>query len=186
MWESGARGRNGDKLIYIVTSLSITVHTVRKRESNDTDLAVPGGARPPCCCWNFPFSGTTAVVQQMLSAGGQVEHRTLSLGHKCMAVKLRGSSSALSPPPSTLLPTSWRDWKSLGGTFLTILLQNQQNLLLCSHSCLRSIHSIRWAASFSKASPPTTFSGRFALLGPQQRGAGRPKICLNGVLIILN
>lgn len=103
------QGRNGDKLIYTVTSLSIMVHTVRKRESNDTDLAVPGGARPPCCCCNFPFSGTTAVVQQTLSAGGQVEHRTLSLGHKCMAVKLRGSSSALSLPPSTLLPTSWRD-----------------------------------------------------------------------------
>lgn len=80
-----------------VMGFSTVAHTVRKRESNGIRLANKGGARPPCCCRNFPFSGTPAVVLLMLSAGGQVEHRTSSLGNKCMTSKLRGSSIALSP-----------------------------------------------------------------------------------------
>lgn len=99
---------NGEGGAGTVTNLSITVYTMRKRESNDLDLAAQSEARPPCCCWNFPFSGTAAVVL-MLSADGQVEHRTVSVGHRCVTVKLRGSSSALCLSPSTLLSISWRN-----------------------------------------------------------------------------
>lgn len=78
-----------------VTGSFIMDHTVRKRESNGIDLADKGGARPPCPCCNVPFSGTTAVRRLMQRAGGQVEHRTGSLGHKGVSSKLRGCCRAL-------------------------------------------------------------------------------------------
>lgn len=75
MWDCGARAG-------IVTGLSTMAHTGKERESKDVDLADNGEARPPCSCWGFPFRGATAVILLMLSAGGQAEHRTASLGQR--------------------------------------------------------------------------------------------------------
>lgn len=61
-----------------MTGLSTMAHTVRKRDSNGIDSADKGETRPPCHCWDFPFSGATAMTLLMLRAGGQAEHRTLS------------------------------------------------------------------------------------------------------------
>lgn len=91
-------------------SSSIRIHTMRKREAmTQTKLSKVGPGEHAVTGINFPCDGTTALGPQLLRAGGQVAHRIISLGHKHMTVKLKGSSSDLSLPPSTLLPTSWRD-----------------------------------------------------------------------------
>lgn len=60
-----------------MVGLSIPAQTEEgKAENNGKDLDDRGRARPPHCRWNFPV-----MLLMTLTAGGQVEHRTISLGH---------------------------------------------------------------------------------------------------------
>lgn len=53
-------------------------------------------ARPPCCCWNFPYSGV--VADTVMAGGAQNCVSGPQLVTVRCQVRLPGSSSALSPP----------------------------------------------------------------------------------------
>ena len=85
-------------------SLSIRIHTMRKREAmTQTKLSKVGSGEHAVAGINFPFGGITALGPQLLRAGGQVAHRIISLGHKRMAVKGLLVTCLHHPPPCFLL-----------------------------------------------------------------------------------